>query len=145
MKIDKFVPPASPLIARGTVQTGEVNNSGYPSLSKRDIEAIRAATGVFFNWPPRKDEGFPEAAMEVGLERMRQQAAGLPWNGVNADILRMLQQKGLITQEGMRQGLDALSKPSGLRSTESLPTVHEAALAAANRSSPVGDASALYL
>ena len=145
MRIDKFVPPASPLIARGTVHTGEVNNSGLPYLSKRDVEVIQAATGVSFNWPPGKDEGFPEAAVEVGLERMRQQAAGQPWNGVNADILRMLQQKGLITQEGMRKGLDALGQPSSTSAIGNLPTVHEAALAAANRSSSLGSASALYL
>jgi hypothetical protein len=145
MKIDKFVPPASPIVARGTVHTGDVDNSGYPPLSRRDVEVIRQATGMFFNWPPREDEGFPGVAMEVALERMRQEAAGQPWNGVDADTLRNLRRLGLITQEGMNKGMDALSKPSGASSSAGLPTVHEAALAAANHRSAVSDPSPLYL
>jgi hypothetical protein len=40
-------------------------SSALPPLSDRDVGMLTAATGMTFNWPPKKDEGFPAAAVDL--------------------------------------------------------------------------------
>lgn len=109
MKINPIVPPSGLMQTVSRTLTRPVMHSGPGGmLSDSDIAFIKAATHTEFNWPPGDGEGFPEAAFELAVVRMRQAAANSMIGQITAKDLIAMGRSGDLNPEFVSMALDYL-------------------------------------
>ena len=86
-------------------------HSGGPNLgilSDSDIAMIKAVTKTDFNWPPAEGEGFPQAAADLAMVRVRQRAENSTIGQLNAKNLLALGRVGDLDPEFVSKAIEYL-------------------------------------
>lgn len=116
MKINPMVsPPSVTNAAFKALSRPEMHSDlarGFGPLSSNDVKMIEAATNTKFNWPPGEGEGFPQAADDLAMMRIRQSQEGSVYGDLTRADLTAAARKGIIDKNFLDQALDYLAKGS---------------------------------
>lgn len=77
-------------------------------LTARDVDMLRTATGVDFNWPPDDETGAPMAAAELASFRHREMLAGSMLGEFTARDIHVLRRLGILDPETASKAIEHL-------------------------------------